>query len=402
MANKSTKNAKGAGTIRKRPDGRWEARYSLGFDPKTGRQIQRSVYGATQKEVRQKLAKITSEIDEGSYMEPSKDTLEAWLETWLKTYVAPSVKPYTLASYRGVCENFLNPALGRVKLSQLTAPQIQQMYNEILMDRGLSAKTVKNIHGVFHRAMDQAMKLGYLRLNPLNAVILPRVEKPQIEIIEDEKMKIFLDAIKGDPFEIILFVTVFTGLRQGEVLGLTWDCVNFENGTLLINKQHNRSQMDHNYQFSSVKTDRIRVLNVSKHVMDKLRQQQMIQKCWADAAGSAWNNADDLVFTNELGSFIKNKTLYMHFKRISSRIGLGNLRFHALRHTYAVNSLRAGDDIKTVQENLGHTTAAFTLGTYAHATPGMKRESAKRMDDYIELLESTPYSDVRSVTGGTK
>ena len=136
LANKNTKNAKGAGTIRKRPDGRWEARYSLGFDPKTGRQIQRSVYGATQKEVRQKLAKITSEIDEGSYMEPSKDTLEAWLETWLKTYVAPSVKPYTLASYRGVCENFLNPALGRVRLSQLTAPQIQQMYNEILMGRG--------------------------------------------------------------------------------------------------------------------------------------------------------------------------------------------------------------------------------------------------------------------------
>ena len=279
---------------------------------------------------------------------------------------------------------------------------VQQMYNLLLNEKGLAPKTVKNIHGVFHRAMDQAMKLGYLRLNPLNAVILPRVEKPQIEIIEDEKMKIFLDAIKGDPFEIVLFVTVFTGLRQGEVLGLTWDCVNFENGTLLINKQHNRSQMDHNYQFSSVKTDRIRVLNVSKHVMDKLRQQQMIQKCWADAAGSAWNNADDLVFTNELGSFIKNKTLYMHFKRISSRIGLGNLRFHALRHTYAVNSLRAGDDIKTVQENLGHTTAAFTLGTYAHATPGMKRESAKRMDDYIELLESTPYSDVRSVTGGTK
>ena len=81
LANKNTKNAKGAGTIRKRPDGRWEARYSLGFDPKTGKQIQRSVYGATQKEVRQKLAKITSEIDEGSYLEPSKDTLEAWLET---------------------------------------------------------------------------------------------------------------------------------------------------------------------------------------------------------------------------------------------------------------------------------------------------------------------------------
>ena len=376
MSKKSTKNAKGGGTIRKRSDGRWEGRYSIGLDPQTGKQIQKSVYGATQKEVRQKLTKITNDLDEDIYLEPCRMKLGVWLDTWLKDYTG--------------------------NLMKLAPHMVQRVYNMLIREKGLSPKSVKNIHGVFHRAMDQAMKLGYLRLNPLNAVILPRVEKPQIEIIEDEKMKIFLDAIKGDPFEIILFVTVFTGLRQGEVLGLTWDCVNFENGTLLINKQHNRSQMDHNYQFSSVKTDRIRVLNVSKHVMDKLRQQQMIQKCWADAAGSAWNNADDLVFTNELGSFIKNKTLYMHFKRISSRIGLGNLRFHALRHTYAVNSLRAGDDIKTVQENLGHTTAAFTLGTYAHATPGMKRESAKRMDDYIELLESTPYSDVRSVTGGTK
>ena len=401
MSKKSTKNAKGGGTIRKRSDGRWEGRYSIGLDPQTGKQIQKSVYGATQKEVRQKLTKITNDLDEDIYLEPCRMKLGVWLDTWLKDYTG-TVKPKTYSAYEGHVRVHIKPYLGNVSLNKLTPHMVQQMYNLLLNEKGLAPKTVKNIHGVFHRAMDQAMKLGYLRLNPLNAVILPRVEKPQIEIIEDEKMKIFLDAIKGDPFEIVLFVTVFTGLRQGEVLGLTWDCVNFENGTLLINKQHNRSQMDHNYQFSSVKTDRIRVLNVSKHVMDKLRQQQMIQKCWADAAGSAWNNADDLVFTNELGSFIKNKTLYMHFKRISSRIGLGNLRFHALRHTYAVNSLRAGDDIKTVQENLGHTTAAFTLGTYAHATPGMKRESAKRMDDYIELLESTPYSDVRSVTGGTK
>ena len=401
MSKKSTKNAKGGGTIRKRSDGRWEGRYSIGLDPQTGKQIQKSVYGATQKEVRQKLTRITNDLDEDIYLEPCRMKLGVWLDTWLKDYTG-NVKPKTYSAYERHVRVHIKPYLGNVSLNKLTPHMVQQMYNLLLNEKGLAPKTVKNIHGVFHRAMDQAMKLGYLRLNPLNAVILPRVEKPQIEIIEDEKMKIFLDAIKGDPFEIILFVTVFTGLRQGEVLGLTWDCVNFENGTLLINKQHNRSQMDHNYQFSSVKTDRIRVLNVSKHVMDKLRQQQMIQKCWADAAGSAWNNADDLVFTNELGSFIKNKTLYMHFKRISSRIGLGNLRFHALRHTYAVNSLRAGDDIKTVQENLGHTTAAFTLGTYAHATPGMKRESAKRMDDYIELLESTPYSDVRSVTGGTK
>ena len=389
MANKkNSKNAKGAGTIRKRSDGRWEARYSLGFDPKTGKQIQKSVYGASQKEVLQKLTKTTAEIDEGIYTDPCNMKLSTWLDIWLKEYTG-NVKPKTYSVYEGHVRVHIKPYVGTIQLSKLTPHMVQQMYNLLQGEKGLAPKSIKNIHGVFHRAIDQAVKLGYIRVNPLNAVILPRVEKAQIAVIEDEKMTAFLNAIKGDPFEIPLFVTVFTGLRQGELLGLTWDCVDFEHGTLLINKQHNRSQMDHNYQFSSVKTDRIRVLTASAHVMDKLHRQKDLQDQWAEDAGSAWNNADNLVFTDELGAFIKNKTLYMHFKRIADQIGLGNLRFHALRHTYAVNSLRAGYDIKTVQENLGHTTASFTLSTYAHATPGMKRESARRMDAYITALESS-------------
>ena len=143
------------------------------------------------------------------------------------------------------------------------------------------AKTGLMKRGVLHRAMDQAIKLGYIRSNPSDAVILPRVEKPQLGIIEDDNMKAFLKEIKGDRYELVLFVTVFTGLRQGEVLGLTWDCVDFENSTLLINKQHNRSQTDHDYRFGTLKIDRIRVLTASAHVMEKLRQQQDTQAKWA-------------------------------------------------------------------------------------------------------------------------
>ena len=115
---------------------------------------------------------------------------------------------------------------------------------------------------------------------------------------------------------------------------------------------------------------------------------------------SAYNNDENLVFTNELGRFIANQALYRNYKSIMKKIGLGNLRFHDLRHAFAVNSLRAGDDIKTVQENLGHATASFTLSTYAHASQGMKRESAKRMEEYIRSLQkdtqslsSTPQMD---------
>ena len=103
-------------------------------------------------------------------------------------------------------------------------------------------------------------------------------------------------------------------------------------------------------------------------------------------AGAAWDNPENLVFTNELVRYINNKTLYMNFKRIAKNLGMPTMRLHDLRHTFAVNSLQAGDDIKTVQENLGHTTASFTLATYAHATPGMKRESAKRMDSFIQRV----------------
>jgi integrase len=180
-----------------------------------------------------------------------------------------------------------------------------------------------------------------------------------------------------------------TGLRQGEVLGLTWDCVDFENNTLLVNKQHSIDRRTKEYRFSSPKNGQSRTLTVADEVMDALREQRKRQEEWKKMVGSLWSNPDQMVFTNELGHFVSNKTLYNRFKRLMKANGFDELRFHSLRHTFAVNSLRAGDDIKTVQENLGHATAAFTLSTYAHATPNMKRESANRMGQYIQSLKTT-------------
>ena len=384
---KSSKNAKGAGTIRKRSDGRWEARYSIGFDPKTGKQIQKSVYGQTQKEVRQKLTQITAEIDEGTYVEPNSMKLGTWLDIWIKEYTG-NLKPSTYSIYESHVRVHIKPNLGHIQLSKLAPHMVQHLYNELMNEKGLSAKTIKNIHGALHKAMEQAKRMNYIRNNPLDAVIVPRVEKPNIETLEDEDMVKFLNAIKGHPDELIYYVTAFTGLRQSEVLGLTWDCVDFENNTLLINKQHNQQRTTKEYKFTSLKNDRIRTLTVADEVMGVLRKQQARQEAWKAEAGSAWANPEQFVFTNELGHYVSNKTLYNRFKRLVNALGMGNLHFHSLRHTFAVNSLRAGDDIKTVQENLGHSTAAFTLSTYAHSTPGMKRESANRMGQYIRALES--------------
>lgn len=388
MTTKATKNAKGGGTIRKRSDGRWEARYTLGIDPKTGKQIQKSVYGKTQKEVRQKLTAITAEIDDGTYMDIPRLKTADWLNTWVTEYIG-NVKSSTRKSYQDHVRLNIIPYIGNVPLSKVTAAMIQQMYNELQTEKELSPKTIKNVHGVLHRALEQAQKMGYIRNNPLAAVTLPRIEKKQIKPLEDEELCAFLKEIRGNPYELVYFVTVFTGLRQGEVLGLTWDCVNFEKQTLLINKQHGKKKGTREYCFSSLKNDRPRVIEAADGVMDALKKQQLRQQRWAARLKDGWDNPDNLVFTTETGRYLCNQTVYLAFKKIVRRLHLDATRFHDLRHTYAVNSLKSGDDIKTVQENLGHQTAAFTLDVYAHATNSMKRESANRMDQYIHSVTKT-------------
>ena len=384
----ATKKANGSGTIRKRADGRWEGKYTLGYDPKTGKLIRKSVYGKTQKEVRLALSKIVSEMDSGTYAEPSKMKVSQWLDEWLTSYTM-NIKPATRSAYKEHIRVHIKPSLGDIPLKQLSTRDIQQLYTNLLKERELSPKTVRNIHGVLHRTLEQAKLLGYIRVNPADAAVTPRVEKKQVETLDAEDIGKFLAAIRGTKYEYPLFVAVFTGLRQGELLGLTWDCVDFEHGMLLINKQHNRVKGDTEFRFASLKNDKARVLTVADEVIDVLKLQKHRQESWAAALGNGWENPDNLVFTTEFGQYINNKILYQNFKRIAKKLGKPDLRFHDLRHTYAVNSLRAGDDIKTVQENLGHATASFTLSTYAHATPGMKRESAKRMTAFIRSVQGT-------------
>ena len=160
MARKSnTRVAQGAGTIRLRKDGRWEARYTVGRDPGTGKQIQRSVYGATQQEVRKKLAQLTTALDNGTYKEPCKMTVGQWLDIWTADYMG-GVKPSTAFLYGEQIRLYIKPALGAVKLEALNTHTIQGFYNGLSIEReggkALSPKSVKNIHGILHNAHKQA------------------------------------------------------------------------------------------------------------------------------------------------------------------------------------------------------------------------------------------------------
>ncbi len=391
------KSAQGAGTIRKRKDGRWEARYTTGFDPATGKQIQRSIYGKTQKEVREQLTQITAELDDGTYIEPNKMTLEAWTTIWLEDYMFDK-KWSTVKHYRAQIKAHILPALGHVPLSQLDPHRIQSFYNSLLRGssgkKPLNSKSVRNVHGILSKCLSVAVKLEYLRRNPAEMVTLPRVERKEIRPLTDAQISALLAVVGDDGYGTLIKVVLFTGLRLAEAIGLTWDCVDFEKRRLIISKQlQQRPLSEGGFTFTSLKNDRSRVIAPAPFVLDVLktwRQRQAEERLKAGWEWKGWKSEQErqtsFVFTSEMGSHLYPQTTYLHFKKAAAQVGAPDARVHDLRHTYAVLSLQNGDDVKTVQGNLGHATAAFTLDVYGHVSERMKEDSANRMQKYIEGL----------------
>ncbi len=373
------RNAKGGGSVRQRDNGTWEARCTI-----NGKR--RSFYGDRQSDALKAMRAALAASDSGVYFEPKKTTVEKWMEIWLNEYVQPSVKPLTYASYRSKVQTHITPALGNIKLSLLNPTQVQAFYNDLLRKKKLSKKTIKDVHGILHKAIDQAVELNYIPTNATDPCKLPRVEKREILPFTETDIEAFLSAIEGHPFQPLFTVTLFTGMREGEVCGLPWDAVNFKNGTVTIKQQ--LSKINGELVIVPTKNDRIRVLTVAPFVMDILRDARAEQLQNHLASGINWQNENNLVFTNEKGHFVYPQTVYKKFKQIATQIGRPDARFHDLRHTYAVTALQEGDDSKTVQENLGHATASFTLNVYGHVSEKMKQESANRMQKYYENLKA--------------
>lgn len=379
----TTKRApKGQGTIRRRADGRYEGRVTINGERK-------SFFGDKQGDVVKTMRAAKKAADDGTYFQPAKMTVSAWLDTWLKEYVEPSVKPLTHAAYATQCKNHIKPALGKVKLAALNATQIQALYNAMSREEGLSSKTVKNCHGILHKALSKAVELRYIAYNPADACTLPRDEKKEIQPLTEKEIAQFLRCIENEPepFNDLYFIALFTGMREGEVCGLPWAAVDFDKGTITVKQQlQKEKKRGGTYYLAPTKSDRTRTITPAPDVMDTLRDVRRKQLENKIRAGAAWGNAWGLVFTNALGGYILSQTAYNRFKRVVAKIGRPDARFHDLRHTYAVTSLQEGDDIKTVQQNLGHATASFTLDKYGHVSEKMKRESAARMQAFIRNI----------------
>ena len=203
-------------------------------------------------------------------------TVGEWVDIWSDQYLG-GVKESTVVAYKATIRTHIKPGIGAIRLD---THLVQSFYNglrEPTKDRdAVSPKTVKNVHGVLHKALQQAVANGYIRFNPTNSCILPRIEKKELQPLDEAEMKLFLDAVKGHPLELLYTITLFTGLREGEALGLTWDRVDFMRGTILISKQlQKEKKKGGEFRLVSLKNDKPRRITPAPWVMQLLRDRRL-------------------------------------------------------------------------------------------------------------------------------
>lgn len=367
------------GNIRKRSAHSWEGSVYINNERKY-------VYGKTPQDVRKKISGIVLQADLGLLAEESNMLLKDWLDQWITSYVM--VKPNTLSRYEIDIHRHISPALGHIALCDLHAVHIQSFYNSLLKN-GMSAKSLKNLHSVLHEALERAVIINLISYNVSNACVLPKMKQAEMHPLEGNEIARFLDAIKKDKYEDIYYVALFTGMRQGEILGLTWDSICFERNTIHLHHQLQKQRIrggGGEYHLVELKNSEDRYIQPAPQVMTVLKRIYKEQENMKCTHGKTWRNNMNLVFVNRRGGHLSSVTVYNHLKVIARLIAKPELRFHDLRHSYATLSLLTGANIKSVSTQLGHATTAFTLDRYGHTTDQMRQDAANRMSDYIQSI----------------
>jgi integrase len=379
----SKKRANGEGSISKRKNGTFMARYTVHT---TNGPKQKCLYAKTRKEAAAKLAEVLANQDGQLVFDAKNQTLGEFLSRWLDESVKRNVRPRTLANYRSQVDKHITPALGRIKLKNLTAAHVQAFYNGEV-DSGLAPSSVRYIHAVLHRALNQAVRWRLVAENVTEAVDLPRLEHKEPRTLSPEEAQRFLQAARGDRLEALFVLVLTAGLRQGEALALRWENIDREAGTLTVKRQVQRKRRDGSdlhepgLVFSQPKSKKgHRTIRLSAIALEALRSHQERQLQEKQKAGARYHD-QGLVFATTIGTPLDAQNVVnRHFKPLLRRAALFDIRFHDLRHTCATLLARKNVNPKIVQDTLGHASLSMTLGVYSHVQAAMKGEAAAAMD----------------------
>jgi integrase len=372
----------GEGSIRRRADGRWEGRYTVHTDE--GRK-QKAVYGKTRKEVAEKLTDVMAGRDKGLIFDAGKLTVGEHLKQWLADVVKPSASHRTYSTNAQQVRDHIAPTLGRIKLKGLRKAHIDRLYREKL-DSGLSSSTVRRIHAVLHKALEEAVKGELILRNPATHANKPKVKQDEIEPLDASQAAAFLKAAKSDRFEALYILCLMCGLRQGEALALRWRDIDLDGGTLRVNLQLQRVRDGGGLRFSEPKNASRRTVGLPQRAVSALqshRKRQLEEKL---RAGPLYQDGD-LVFASGHGTPIDAQNVVnRYYKPLLKRAGLPAIRFHDLRHSCLSLLAQRGEPIRDLQALAGHATAAFTLQRYTHHYDSSARHTADRMGEIFSEL----------------
>lgn len=376
------RRANGEGNIRKRKDGRWEGRYTVGYDPNTGKRIIKNVLGKTQAEVKEKLKAAVEQAQQIDVIRADDYTVASWLRTWYELYSKPNIRPSTAEYYRRSIELHVIPRIGSIKLNKLTSRDIQKLYRDLLANGrlwevqkskspGLSNSTVRGIHMMLHNALDRAVKERLILCNPTEDCIIPKIEKQEMKILHPEDMSAYLKAADQRGILPMFYLELVSGLRKGELVVLLWDDLDATRRTISVSKQVLARGGEITIGRPKTETS-VRKISIPQEAVELLVQEH--EK----------HPDNPYMFPSPAtGEIYHPDSVVNLHKKLLKDAGLEHIRFHDLRHTFATMALQNGVDVKTVSSMLGHYDAGFTLRTYTHATRQAQDDAAEKMGSFM-------------------
>ena len=351
----------------------WRAAVTL-----DGRRISRSFQ--SKMECKVWINDIQSQITRGMTYASAQLTLNTFLRQWLDIHKS-TLGPKTAPRYEQLARDYILPELGEIKLRELRLDAIEAHY-QTLTKMGLSSRSVRFVHSIIHKSLNDAIRRGYLSFNPVQGAILPRPDQKEMQILDEDEVMRFLIVVQGNRREALYNIAVKTGMRQGELLALKWSDLDWKRGTIRVQRQVQRIPGE-GMVFRAPKTKAsLRTIQLGEQTLDTLRNQRTRLELEKAVAGERWQE-HNLIFPSTVGTPMGASNLLKDFKKQLEKAKLRDIRFHDLRHTAASLMLNYGVPVLVVSKILGHSKTSTTLDVYGHLIPVMQEQAARIMDEVI-------------------
>lgn len=372
---------RGDGSIYETATGRWRGAI-VWEDPATGARRRHTVSGATFEAARDRMRELRRRLED-SGRPTSRATLASWLAGWLEAERA-RVRPATWRGAELHVRSYIAPAIGRLRLDQVRPSDVERM-TAGLVARGLSGQTARHARATLRRALADAQRDGLVASNAAALSRPPRAGRREMRVLTAGETRALLEGTAEDALGPLYALAATTGLRQGELLGLSWaDVAGLGGPSPALSVRRSLARAASGWALAEPKTARSRrTLELGPTAAAALRRQRARQAGARLAAGDLWQDREGLVFTDALGRPLSGTAVSKAFAAALARLGLPRVRFHDLRHGAASLLLAQGVPLKLVSEQLGHSTIAVTADTYAHLDREQRRQAADALERAI-------------------